>query len=209
MQVSKVNNSPNFNGITPIRVFNNGVEVLEKDIIRNACSKAIKAFSGPLEEKYKPAAAQLAVRDMDYSYLSATKGYVDRFIKEDAVPSDYIKIIYDRSDRGYLVTGPMCIDLSALGYRIGLAMKECKQLGLSTSNTLEAAKAEYWDYVKQIGNNMRNRTREAFNRLSGEKVGNLQEIRLDISTKPHNVKGKVAEKVTLENISFHDRVMNG
>ena len=209
MQVSSTNNSPNFSGITPIRVFNNGVEVLEKDVIKNACSKAIKAFSGPLESKYKPAAAQLAVRDADYSYLCATNGYVDRFVKSDAVPSDYIKAIYDKNGRGYLVTGPMCIDLSALGYNIGLAMKQCKAAGLRTSDALEQAKTQYWDYVKSIGNNMFNRSREAFNKVTGEKSGAYQEMRLDISTKPHKVKGKIVENVSLENISFNNRHMQG
>lgn len=209
MQISSINNSPNFNGITPIRVYNNGVEVMDRTIIRNACSKVIKEFAGPLKPKSRPAAAQLAVRDADYSYLIATKGYPDKFINGDAVPSDYIKVIYDRSERGYLVTGPMCIDLKALGYNIGLATKKCKEAGVKTSEELEYARTQYGDYVRAIGNNMRNRVREAFNRFTGEKVGRYQEMRLDISTKPHKVKGKIVEKVTLENISFNDRLMQG
>ena len=209
MQVTNVNNSPNFKGITPIRVYRNGIEIFDRQIIENTSEKLIKAFGGPLENEYKPAAAQLAVRDMDYCYPRAIKGYVDKFRNADEVTSDFIRVIYDRNNRGYLVTGPMCIDLKALGYNIGVAYKECRSLGLRTSDNLEFARYKYGEYVKNIGNNMCNRVKEAFNRLSGEKIGNYQEMRVDISTKPHKVKGKITEKVSIDNISFNDRRISG
>lgn len=211
MQVSGINSSTNFKGITPIRVYKNGVEVLDRQIVENVSEKAIKAFGGPLENKYKPIAAQLAVRDKDYSYPRAIAGYVNKFRNPDEVNSDFIRVIYDKNNRGYLVTGPMSTDLKVLGHNIGIAKKECAQQGLRTSDKYEQARKLYGEYVKNIGNNMRNRVREAFDSINGEKYGKYQEMRIDITTTPHNkkAKGQITERVMIENISFNDRLMQG
>ena len=205
MQISGLKSNQNFQGITPIRVYQNGKEVLDERVIRNTCSKVIKAFSGLLETKYKPAAAQLEISDIDYSYIRAMRGYPDKFIKADAVPSDYIKTIYDKAGRGYLVTGSLSDDLSVLGYRIGLATKDAKSRGLRTTAQIENARLEYGEFVKRIGNNLKLRTREAYNRITGERIGNPVQIIANITTKPVKVKGKPTSKVKLDSLYLYSQ----
>ena len=205
MQISNNNSKQSFYGITPIKVYKNGQEVLDRRAIRNSCSKVIKAFCGPLESKYKQAAAQLAVRDADYMYHRAYKGYANKFENGDAVPSDYIKIIYDKNNRGYLITGKLNEILNKLGHNIGVAQKENKSLGLSTSQKLENAKQQYWDFIKSIGNDVSLRTRATFNPYTLEKIGPEQEIIVNRSTKEQKVKGNIVEKVNIENINFIDK----
>ena len=200
MQVSSINNNVNFKGITPIRVYENGVEILDERVVKNACAKVIKAFCGPLESKYKPAAAQLEISDRDYSYFRAMRGYVDKFERSDDVPSNYIKVIYDRSNRGYLVTGRFSDDLSVLGRRMGLAQKEAKSLGLKTTQAFEEARDAYWEYVRKIGNDLSNRTTEAYNRATGAKIGGPAQIIANISTKPVRSHGKQTSTVKLDNM---------
>lgn len=196
MEISRINNSPNFSGVTPVRIYQNGKEVLDNSVVRNTCSKLIKAFGGPLENKYKPAAAQFAVRDPEYTYSIALRGYPNTFIKKDSVPSDYIKTIYDKNNRGYLVTGELSQRLSEYGHEIGKASKDAAKK--------EQAIQKYFDFVKQIGNNLRYRIKEAFNKFSNEKYGEFEEMVVDITTKPYKSKGKTVEKVTLQNISFRN-----
>lgn len=205
MQICSLNNSPTFQSITPIRVYQDGKEVLDERIVKNTCAKIIKVFSGPLETKFKPAAAQLEVGDIDYSYIRAIHGYTDKFVKSDTIPSDYIKTIYDRSGRGYLVTGEYTDDLSALGYRIGIATKDAKSKGLRTSPQIEQARSEYGDFVKKIGNDLSLRTKEAYNRYTGERIGNPVQIIANITTKPVRVKGKTTSKVSLDNLYLYSK----
>ena len=206
MQVKATNNI-NFSGVIPVRVLKDGKEVFDKNIVRKTCHNVIDGLAGPLKDKpeFRPIASQLAVMDNDYKYARAYHGYNSIVAEQKLTASKFFKIIYDRVGRGYIVTGKPSENISELGREIGRARSDCKIYGVGTSPRLEAAKKNYWDYVKAVGNNLDLRIKEAFSTTTLQKFGEYQQMDVQITTKPHKVKGKEDTKVILEKISFSDR----
>ncbi len=201
-----VNNNISFSGVIPVKVILDGKETLNKKIVHKACQNAVKGLSGPLREKpdFKVAAAQLSVMDNDYKYARAFFGY-DRLIPDQKLTaSKFFKIIFDKHNRGYIVTGKPSENLSDLGRQIGLAQRECNEYNVSTSPKLEQAKKNYWQYVADVGNNLLYRIRETFIPNTLEKAGNYQQMNLNVSAKPVKRKGAEDFKVTIDSITFSD-----
>ncbi len=206
MQVN-TGNSINFNGVIPVRVIKDGKEVLDKSLVHKACLKVVQGLSGPLCEKpeFKVAAAQLAVMDNDYKFARAFYGYNRILPDQKLTASKFFKIIFDKFNRGYIVTGKPSERLSELGKEIGRARRECNNFDVYTSPKLEEARKNYWDEVMSIGNNLNLRIREAFAPMTLEKIGKYQQMDVNIKTKPVKVKGKPDEKVIISDISFSER----
>ena len=206
MQVSATNNI-SFTGVIPVRILKDGKEVFDKNIVRKACLEVIDGLAGPLKDKpeFKSPAAQLAAMDSDYKYVRAFHGYSRVFSESKFTPSNFFKIIFDKIGRAYIVTGKASDTLSDLGKAIGRAKRDCKICNIENSPALEAAKNNYWEYLKKVGNNLDLRIKEAFAPSTLQKFGKYQQMDVQITTKPHKVKGKEDTKVILENICFSDR----
>ena len=207
MQVNQTTGT-NFTGVIPVRVLKDGQEILDRNLVRKTCLEVIDGIAGPLKDKpsFKPVAAQLAVMDNDYKYIRTFHGHNRTFADKKLTASDFFKIIFDNIGRGYIVTGKSSDKLSELGKAIGIAKRDCKICNVSTSPNLETAKANYWEAVKRIGNNLDLRIRETFAPNTLEKFGKYQQMDVQISTKPRKIKGKEDTKVILDNISFSDRI---
>ena len=206
MQINRASGT-NFTGVIPVRVLQNGKEVLDKNIVHKSCLEVIKGLSGPLHTKpeFKSTAAQLSVMDHDYKYARAFFGYSRLIPGEKLTASKFFKIIFDKFNRGYIVTGKPSEKLSELGKSIGKARGECKLYGINDSPALETARKNYWDTYKSIGNDLKLRIREAFSPSTLEKYGNYQQMDLHITTKPQKIRGREDSKVIIENIVFSDR----
>ena len=206
MQINKAAET-SFTGVIPVRVLQDGKEILDRNIVRKTCLEVIDGLAGPLKDKveFKPAAAQLAVMDNDYKFIRAYHGHKKTFTDRKFTASDFFKIIFDKIGRGYIVTGKSADKLAELGKAIGIAKRDCKICNVASSPNLEAAKANYWNAVKQIGNNLDLRIREAFAPNTLEKFGKYQQMDVQISNKNKKIKGKEDTKVILENIAFSDR----
>lgn len=207
MQVS--NNNVNFCGVIPTRVFVGNTEITDGKTIHRACTSAVKALAGPLSEnpQFKPAAAQLSVMDSDYRFQKAFFGYTKNHHDEIfSVISDFFKIIFDRNNKGYIVTGQSSNILSDLGKQIGRAKKNCKINGIADSEELRQAQQAYWQGVSKIGNNSDLRIREAFNPHTLQKFGKQQQMDIYITTKERKLKGQPDLKVMLDHIEFSDRI---
>ncbi len=204
----QVKNEVNFTGVVPVRVIKNGKEILDKEIVRKTCLELVKELSGPLadNEKYQSFAAQLSVRDSDYSYINAYKGYTQILPGGKLTPSSFFKILFDQQNRGYLVTGRASEIMSELGKLIGKAKRECNFLGVPDSPRLLDARKNYWDTYQDIVNNMNLRIKEAFSPRTLKKYGKYQQIDATISTKPQKLKEKTETKVNIENLDFSDRI---
>lgn len=200
-------NNVNFTGVIPVRVFKEGQEVLDKDIVHKTCLKVVQGLAGPLCEKpeFKATAAQLAVMDNDYKFARAFYGYNRILPDQKLTASKFFKIIFDKFNRGYIVTGRPSELLSELGKEIGRAQKECNFYNLNTSPKLEAARKNYWDMVINIGNNLNLRIREAFAPKTLEKMGKFQQMDVKIDTKPVKIKGKPDHKIVISDITFSDK----
>ena len=204
MQVNKTSGT-NFTGVIPVRVFQNGKEVLEKNLVRKTCLEVINGLAGPIKDKpqFKQTAAMLSVMDHDYKFARAFHGYSRVIADKKLTPSDFFKIIFDRFGRGYIVTGKQSDKISELGHQIGIAKRECNIYNTATSPKLEAAKKNYWNYIEQIGNNLDLRIKEAFSPATLEKFGKYQQMNVQINTK--TTKSKSLPKIILEKINFSAR----
>ncbi len=206
MQVDSAGNV-NFTSVIPVKVISKNEEILDARIVQKACREAIKAIAGPLQAnpQYKPAAAQLAVMDPDYRYARALFGYKSCIPGQQSNISNFFKIIYDRNNKGYIVTGKESDRMSLLGKAYGKTKKSCKY-GLLNPDEIKLARDNYWKYIAEIGNNLSLRIKEAFSSATREKLGNFQQMEVHIKTKPIKIKGIDDTKVTLENITFSDKI---
>lgn len=204
MQVNSISGSNvNFTSVIPVRVLQDGKEVLDKSLVHKTCLKVVQGLAGPISEKpeFKSTAAQLAAMDNDYKYTRAFFGYNRILPDQKLTTSKFFKIIFDKFNRGYIVTGRPSEQLSELGKEIGRARRECKDYGIVESPKLEKARKNYWDAVMNIGNNLNLRIREAFLPATLEKVGKYQQMDVHITTKPL----KNEQKITISNINFSDK----
>ena len=93
MQVNKTSGT-NFTGVIPVRVFQNGKEVLEKNLVRKTCLEVINGLAGPIKDnpQFKQTAAMLSVMDHDYKFARAFHGYSRVIADKKLTPSDFFKI---------------------------------------------------------------------------------------------------------------------
>ena len=201
MQINRASDT-NFTGVIPVRVFQNGKEILDKNIVRKTCLEVINGLAGPLKDKpqFKQPAAMLAVMDHDYKYARAFHGYCGVISDKKLTPSDFFKIIFDKYGRGYIITGKSSDKITEAGRRIGLAKRECNLGNSQNSLNLDDAKKNYWETIARIGNNLDLRIREAFSSATLEKFGKYQQMNIQINTKQS--KNKTLPKIILEKINF-------
>ncbi len=202
MQINRTNGT-NFTGVIPVRVLQDGKEVRDKELIKKTCHAVIKGIAGPLPQKqeFKTTAALLSTMDSEYKYPIAYLGYTRDLPNEQV--SQFFKTIFDKSDRGYIVTGKASEILSERGKAIGIATRQV-YLGNVSPSEIANAENNYWEAYHTIVNNMALRIREAFSPY-GQKLGKYQQMDVQITTKPHKVKGKEDLKVILDKISFSER----
>lgn len=134
--ISAVSNGPNFTGIVPIRVFVNGQEKCDEKIIRSATRKLTSALIKPEEN------TELAELYSKFDSQYRKKGY-----PEGAKPSDFFRLIIDKSQGAFLATGPQARRLNELGKDIGKERGLCNERGTKNSLDLIVSKMKYFDAI--------------------------------------------------------------
>ena len=132
--ISAVNNSPNFTGIVPLRVFVDGQQQFEPAIVRSATRKLTSALIKPKEN---PELAELFAK-YDPQYRKG--GYPAK-----AKPSDFFRLIIDRYRGIFLATGAQTKRLNELGKDIGVEKALCRERRTESSLDLLVAKRKYSD----------------------------------------------------------------
>lgn len=134
--ISAVNNSPNFTGIVPVRVFIDGQQTFDEKLIKSATRKLTSALIKPKEN---PNLAELFSK-FDPQYRKG--GY-----PRDARPSDFFKLIIDKYRGTFLATGKQTEVLNILGKDIGKEKVLCKERRTASSLDLDVAKRKYSDII--------------------------------------------------------------
>lgn len=134
--ISAVNNSPNFTGIVPLRVFVDGQQKFEPSIVRSATKKLTSALIKPKEN---PELAEL-FKKYDPQYRKG--GY-----PQNAKPSDFFRLIIDRYRGVFLATGNQASLLNELGKNIGREKALCKERRTDRSLDLLVANQKYSDAI--------------------------------------------------------------
>ncbi len=193
-----------FTGVIPVKVIKNGQETFDKQTIHKTCLRVINGIAGPLKERpeYIPIASKLAVMDSDYKYHKALNGYKTIYNNTKLTASNFFRIIFDQMNRGYIVTGAPAEELSKIGREIGYHKKSCKIFNNERSHALEMVNNKYWDFIKKIGNNFNLRIRECFNPETNTKIGDLQQMVVNVTTKSTKNKNLNNEKLIIDNIYF-------
>ena len=89
-----------------------------------------------------------------------------------------------------------------IGREIGYHKKSCKIFNNERSHALEMVNNKYWDFIKKIGNNFNLRIRECFNPETNTKIGDLQQMVVNVTTKSTKNKNLNNEKLIIDNIYF-------
>ncbi len=137
--ISAVNNSPNFTGIVPLRVFVDGEQKFDPTIVRSATRKLTSALSKPDEN---PKLAELFSR-FDPQYKKS--GF-----SQNAKPSEFFQLIIDKYRGIFLATGEQTRHLNELGKDIGREKALCKERRADSSLDLLLAKRKYSNTISTM-----------------------------------------------------------
>lgn len=152
--ISAVNNSPNFTGVVPVRVFVDGRQTFDEKLIKSATRKLTSALIKPQEN---PNLTELFSK-FDPQYKKG--GY-----PQDARPSDFFRLIIDRYRGTFLTTGQQTERLNELGKDIGKEKALCRERRTAESLDLIVAKRKYFDVISAFLSSAQLRLRDVNNNL--------------------------------------------
>lgn len=188
------NNQPSFKSVVSVKVFYEGMEQTDPDMIRLGFKQLAKTLVGPLKGKTNSQriAKKFSEHDPDYSIVWGITGYPPLFPDVKTHPSDYFRMIDDimKTGKMFLVTGPQANRLKELGRKIG-AIKANK-LNMS----FDDAKKEYKNYLNKILYDRKLRLREKFDMKTRERQGRPVELYIHLN------KVKNGTKIYVDNIEF-------
>lgn len=188
------NNQPSFKSVVPVKVFYDGVEQADPDMIRIGFRELAKTLAGPVEGKpnSQKVAKKFSEYDPDYSIIWGVKGYPPLYPDTRLNPSDYFRMIDDiiKSGKMFLVTGVHANELKKLGRKIGAI--RANKLNMS----LKVAKKEYKDYLNRILYNRNLRLRETFDLSTRQRNGRPVELYVNLK------KADNSTKIFVDSIEF-------
>lgn len=137
--ISSINNSPNFTGIVPVRVFVDGERTFEPKLVKSAVRQLTSTLATP--QKNIDAANLFSKFDPQYRksvFAPKTK------------PSDFFKLIIDKYRGIFLATGEQTRHLNKLGKNINIEKMRCRERRVDSSLDLQAAKNKYGDTLSTM-----------------------------------------------------------
>ncbi len=137
--ISAVNNSPNFTGIVPIRVFVDGHETFDQKVVKSATRQLTSALMKPKENKH-----------LTDTFAKVDTEYLKKDFKLMKYPSDYFRFITSEHYDYFLATGKETDYIKTLGRKIGFEKRNCLEQGVQESRPLEYAKKEYSGVISRM-----------------------------------------------------------
>ena len=137
--ISAVNNSPNFTGIVPLRVFVDGQQTKDPKLVKSAVRKLTSVLIKPKEN------SNIAELFSKFDPIYSKVGY-----SEKTKPSDFFKLIIDNYRGIFLATGKQTETINKYGKLIGKQKGYCKDRRVNESLDLLVAKRNYADIINAI-----------------------------------------------------------
>lgn len=203
MQINRSqNNSISFSSVIPLKVYIDGMETFGEKNIKAASRQLVKTLTGPIKNKQKETiiAGKLAQKDPDYDFSRAIYGFIKNNKKEKAVPSDFFRVVRDKNNRYYLLTGKHGEHLADLGKTVGNERYATKNQNCPNSFDLHVAKKNYERFIRECINNLKLRLTEFYNHNTKQKGGST--VELNIHMESNKKYGKTNFKMNLADITF-------
>lgn len=181
--ISVVNNSPNFTGIVPVRVFIDGHETFDKKVVKSATRQLTSALMKPSENN-KLAAI----------FAKFDSGYLKSNFNKMKYPSDYFRFIVSEYMDYFLTTGKETKYIRTLRRKIGYEKRNCLDFGVNESRALDNARKKYNNVISQMLSSDELRLKD--------KKKHSKPIVLNIGMNSNGKYGFSNFKMKLENISF-------
>lgn len=203
MQINRSQNYHiNFTSVIPVRVFIDGMETFGEKNIKAAARQLITTIKGPVkyDEKSVIIAGKLAQKDPDFNFSRALNGYISSGKNGKSNPSDFFRLVRDKNNSYYLLTGKQGEHLASLGKTVGKERASAKDHHQASTFDLYVAKRNYERFIRNCINNLKLRITEFYNPDTGQKTG--KPVIMDIFMESNKKYGQTNFKMELSDIKF-------
>lgn len=183
--------SPNFTSVLRTRVFMDGIECAQEDMIKSVITSFNKVLRGPAKDN--PSALNIIQKFArvvkDYEYKSGFWG----FGKTQVVTRNYID-----NNSAYIFSGIHANMINDLGKKIGPAKAQANsRIGSTHSFEVQSLTRNYFDKMHEFINNSKTRVFGKFDQST-----QLEEVGLIISAKSNGKPSQKGFKFHVDNIYF-------
>ncbi len=188
ISATNINNQTSFTSVIPVRVFIDGLETTDAQLVKKSCRQLSNLLASPSKNDIQ--------KEIMTTFAHYDKSYVPKFqTGYTCKPSEIFRCVTD-FPQNFFITGSQAKELHVLGKSIGVAINSANQRGITTSFDTMVAKRNYGHKLKEI-------LSKTANRLSEISDGIKRPLTLNLNMKSNEKYGLTTFKMQPDSINFN------